>query len=398
MADYGVLPTGFRRKPQSVILADIERRQLAGISPDWDVSTESPMGQVNGIMARDFSTLWEALEVVFNSNDPDKAEEALLTALSKLTGTIRQEASYSTAPVAFTLTLGTIIQSGINFIQDASNPASRWTPAEDFTSPADGTYTKQFRAENTGPTTAAAGALSVISTPVVGWVLVPPYNATDAVPGRNIEEDPELRQSREQQITNSAGASIDGIFSALSKLLDDEDVTSGSVLVFENVTADVDANGLPGDSFEAIVFDGTADGTGVAADVIAQTIWKKKGSGARSFGTSVGTALDARGGTQLVQFSRFDVVSIYIEFDLETLTDFDATAFKLAVATEADRVFTGGSDVFATRLIAIAWQQPNVKNVLAVRLGLAASPTLSVDLPMSIRQIARFDSSRIVAP
>jgi hypothetical protein len=300
---YGVLPTGFLRKPQSVILSEIEADQLAGISSDWDVSPESPVGQVNAAVARQLSLVWELGETVYNSNDPDKAEDALLTAVAKLTGTERQAADYSTVTLTFNLTSGTLL---------------------------------------------------------------------------------------------AAGASIDGIKAALERLLLAKGVAGGTVLANENATATADSNGLPPNSFEMVVWDGTTDGSAVLASDIATTIWGHKGSGARSYGSLSGTTLDASGTIQTVYFSRSEVLPIYLEFDMDVDDDFDAAAFKLALATAANAAFGGGMPVRWAKLTELAMEQANVIDFTApVKLGLTPSPTLSVNIPVTVRQIARFDTSRI---
>jgi hypothetical protein len=389
---YGVTPTGFVRKPQSVILAEIERDQLANISADWDISAESPNGQVNASIARQLSLIWELGETVYNSNDPDKAEDFLLTALCKLTGTERDPAQYSTVAMTLNIDEGTLLESGVNFVEDEDDTTSRWTPLEDYTSPSDGTHTGViFRSENKGPFAAAGGKLTVISTPVTGWNSA--TNPGDATPGRNVAEDPELRADREAQIANAAGATVAGIKAALEKLV--TVFPGSSVLAFENTTATADSNGLPANSFEMVVWDGSDDGTNVLADDIAKTIWKKKGSGARPYGSLSGNALDANGDTQPVGFSRSTVVPIYVAFELEVTDDFDSAAFRLAIATAADSVFTGSKDVLQSRLVALAWQQPNIENVVRVRLDLTPAPVVENDIPIGIREIARFDTSRI---
>jgi hypothetical protein len=392
---YGVLPTGFLRKPQSVILSEIEADQLAGISSDWDVSPESPVGQVNAAVARQLSLVWELGETVYNSNDPDKAEDALLTAVAKLTGTERQAADYSTVTLTFNLTSGTLLESGTHFVQDETDPSSRWTPVADYTGrTGGGSQSTTFRAENTGPVLASAGVLTIISTPVVGWDT--PNNFLGAIPGRNLEEDPELRIDRERQIANAAGASIDGIKAALERLLLAKGVAGGTVLANENATATADSNGLPPNSFEMVVWDGTTDGSAVLASDIATTIWGHKGSGARSYGSLSGTTLDASGTIQTVYFSRSEVLPIYLEFDMDVDDDFDAAAFKLALATAANAAFGGGMPVRWAKLTELAMEQANVIDFTApVKLGLTPSPTLSVNIPVTVRQIARFDTSRI---
>lgn len=386
MTTYGVTPEGFVRKPQEVILAEINQEQQARISPDWDVSAESPMGQVNGIMSRHFSLLWELAETALNAIDPDKAEDALLTMLGKLTGKEREAADYSYVNVSFGLTEGTPLLAGVHFIEDEDDTTSRWTLVEDFTSPADGTYTKRFRSENKGPIDAGGGKLTVISTPVNGWTS--PSNEFDATVGRLVEEDPEFRIDREAQIANAAGATLDGCSAAVGRV-------SGvlTVLPFENVGHYPDSNGLPPHCFEMVLWDGEDEDA--SNNAIAQAIWDHKPSGMRSFGTESGVATDANGDEHVIWFSRATQVPVYLTFVIDGEDDFDEDDFKLGVATDADAVFTGGKSVLYTRIISIAWAQDNLDNVVSATLGDSPAPVATADIPITRRQIARFDTARI---
>jgi hypothetical protein len=45
MAEYGVLPTGYARKPLAVILAEIEQRMIDLFGPNVVQTAQSPLGR-----------------------------------------------------------------------------------------------------------------------------------------------------------------------------------------------------------------------------------------------------------------------------------------------------------------------------------------------------------------
>lgn len=81
---YGVQPTGFVRKPLPIILAEIEAAMITEFGPDVIQTSQSPLGQINGLMADLIGEMWEIAEGVYQSYDPDQAEGARLDTLSRL--------------------------------------------------------------------------------------------------------------------------------------------------------------------------------------------------------------------------------------------------------------------------------------------------------------------------
>lgn len=81
---YGVEPTGFSRKPLPVILAEIQAAHVTEFGPDVVQTAQSPLGQINGLMADFIGQLWELVEDVYQSYDPDQAEGTRLDTLGKL--------------------------------------------------------------------------------------------------------------------------------------------------------------------------------------------------------------------------------------------------------------------------------------------------------------------------
>jgi hypothetical protein len=383
-APFGVTPTGFNRPTQREIIALMEQDQLAEMDSDLDVSPDGTLGQLNGIYSRPIDKLWQELETIFHAFDPDAAEDLLLTFLAKLTGTERRAAASSETPCTIVADEGTIIEAGVNFASVAGKPDIRFTPKETFTAVGAGPYNNViFRSEETGPVEAPAGFLTVIATPVSGWTSI--TNSGDATGGRVADEDPTVRLRREQQLTRAGSSTLDAIRADLLAIDEIEHVE-----MFENVKDTSDSNGLPPHTYEAVIWDGSPPAA--SDDAIAQVLWD---SNHRSFGSSSGTATDANGIAQPMRFTRSTAKQVYLIFDMDVDGAFVDADFRAAVAEQANAIHNTGADVFATRLIALAWAQPGVTNVHSVKLGFAPTPTLSLDLTVAIREIARFDSGNI---
>lgn len=84
MTDYGIVSTGFSRKPLSVILAEIEAALITEFGPGVIQTSQSPLGQINGLMADALSAVWELDEDLYQSLDPDQAEGIRLDILGRV--------------------------------------------------------------------------------------------------------------------------------------------------------------------------------------------------------------------------------------------------------------------------------------------------------------------------
>jgi hypothetical protein len=84
MTTYGVVPEGFSRKPLATILAEIEAAMVTEFGPQVIQTSQSPFGQINGLMADLISQLWEFGEDVYQSYDIDQAEGTRLDGLATL--------------------------------------------------------------------------------------------------------------------------------------------------------------------------------------------------------------------------------------------------------------------------------------------------------------------------
>lgn len=84
MADYGVLPQGYVKKPISVILAEIEAAMITEFGPGVIQTSQSPLGQLNGLFADAIAEIEERNLDLYQSVDPDQAEGLRLEILGRL--------------------------------------------------------------------------------------------------------------------------------------------------------------------------------------------------------------------------------------------------------------------------------------------------------------------------
>ena len=81
---YGVQPTGYVRKPLSVILAELEAAMITEFGPGVIQTSQSPLGQLNGLMADLIAQIDETNLDLYQSYDPDQAEGNRLDILARL--------------------------------------------------------------------------------------------------------------------------------------------------------------------------------------------------------------------------------------------------------------------------------------------------------------------------
>ncbi len=84
MTAYGVQPTGYVAKPLTVILAELEAAMVTQFGPGVIQTSQSPLGQLNGLVA-DLATEVEERNLdIYQSYDPDQAEGLRLDILAKI--------------------------------------------------------------------------------------------------------------------------------------------------------------------------------------------------------------------------------------------------------------------------------------------------------------------------
>jgi uncharacterized phage protein gp47/JayE len=439
---YGLTPAGFVPKTFAVVRDEINARLKSEFGVSLDVGDLSTLGQLVAIFAEREALLWELIEAIVSSQDPDAATDTLLDALAVLTGTTRRPADSSVVVLTLTGTPTTVVSSGSKAsvvvagevfatAEEATIAAtaawSSGTPYDDGdrvtnasrvyqciaagtsagsggptttdASIADGSVTWRYLgegtgdvdviavADETGPIAGVSGSITVIETPVSGWDSV--INVLDAELGADVETDEALRVRREVELADAGSTTADAIRSALMAVADVIAVhlfvnDSDSPVAFEDET-------VPGHTIEALVHGG-------ADQDIWDTLLANVAAGIGTVGSETGTAEDLEGNAVSVSFTRPQVVPVWVDVELT----YDAAKFpadgddqiKLAIATWGSKR-TIGDDIVASAISAACFAVPGVLDVTLVEVGTADPPTASTTIAMTLRMLATYDTSRI---
>lgn len=401
-------------------------------------------GQSWKILVRQLVKVWQQLETMYSSWDPNKATGAALDALCVLTGTFRQPPSFSAGKVFVTGTASTV-PSGSQFqidddgvvgaiIFDADMVAAdAWDTgasyvvgdvvenagniyycrtAVDNTISAP-TFTERYpddaafiagqpaiywvwvgegtayvevdaSAIDTGPVEFPSFTINRIFTPVVGWQGV--GNALDFEVGTDVESDESLREARRANLSAPGTGTLDAIRAAL---LDIDGVIAATVFV--NPLDVVDADGIPAHSIEALVRGGEDQD-------IYDCLLANVAAGVYTHGNTAGTATDSEGTAHAMRFTRPEEIEIYVAITLE----YDALLYPEDGDDQVAAAIVEFGDAQATGKDAVAWsigscarEVDGTLKVTVCDIDIAPAPATSADIVITKRQLAVFDTSRI---
>lgn len=250
-----------------------------------------------------------------------------------------------------------------------------------------------MRSLNTGPILSPAGTLTTIETPVAGWDEV--INYTEGTSGRNIETDSELRLRRAESLQITGTATVEAIRARLLAQVDD--VTA--VTVIENRTAEVDGDGRPPHSFEAVVSGGTDED-------IANKIWEVKPAGIQTHGDFGFVITDSSGNLHEIRFSRPVDQYVWIRIDLSlngvgTYPDNGEDTIKENILAYGSTLSVG-DDLIIQALFGPIFSVPGIESA-EVEIAVTSSPEtapeeheyVSNNIAIGSNEIAIFASDRI---
>ena len=387
MPDYGVSSTGFNRKRLNQLLDELNSEVKSIFGENFNVSPESPDGQINGVISESNANLWEIAEEAYNAFNPKAAAGTTLSNLVQLNGITRLAATRSHVELTLTGDSGTVIPEGS--LISTSDTGDELSTDVSVTIDGTGNAIVQATALEFGPITMLAGTITEIDNPVTGWDTV--NNTSDANEGTNEESDPDLRARRQRSVARDAQAIIDAIRSAVENI---DNVTQAVVL--ENDTDAEDANGLPAHSFQAVV-------SGGKNIDVADAIWLKKPAGIQAFGDITVEIIDSQGISHDISFSRPTPVTIYVEVTLTTFPEYPANGddlIKQAIVDYANgdlvdnRSFGLADNVIYTRLYtpinSVAGHE-----IDDLQISIVSPADGVVNIPISITQIADFQIANI---
>lgn len=274
---------------------------------DINVDSNSPDGQWVNTIALAKRDILELLVQIYNSKDPDQAVGIDLDAVSQLCGISRKGGTYTEVNVIVN-TDRTINLSG----QDTASPYTLSDSiGNEFQLIASaalvaGDNTLAFRATKIGVIQVSANTINTQVTIVLGVQSV--NNTTVAYQtGVDQETDAQLRLRRQQSTSLPAQGMNSALTAGLNSL-----TGMNQVVVYENITNAINADGVPGHSIWVIV-------DGGAVEEVADIIFKYRNAGCGMYGgTSV--FVDMPDGTTFqIMFDRVVTQSLYIRFHLDSI-------------------------------------------------------------------------------
>lgn len=435
----GLTLTGFELETFDDLITGINADLLAAFGQSFDVSPDSPEGQIVAIFAERLSLLWELGQAINASQDPDVAEGQSLDAIGALRGVPRLAAAASTANEVLFGTNATIVPSGTAFSVVGTGarfamtaPATivtlaAWAAATPYnvgdlrsrvgniyactvagtsggvgpsgtgTAIVDGTVTWRFIAVGsaavlapvtaalTGPLIAAAGTMTVIETPVGG--LAGAVNPLDAILGRDLETDSAYRLRQATLLGGQGVSTLNAIFAAVSAVAGIIDLR-----VDENTALTPNVDGVPGKAIE-VVAEGGVD------QAIIDAIGNTKAAGIQAYGQTVsGFYIDSQSISHAIDFTRPTQVPIYVRYDVTI----DPATFPLdgddqikAACVAFGEALRIGNDVVFGRVSCVPFEITGVLDVVLTRTATTPVPTGTVNIPITSRQVADFDTSRV---
>lgn len=384
---YGVTDAGFIPKPRAAILADLQAAALqpepAGFGADADVSSDSALGILLGLMADSLAGVWEQAARVYAQAYPDTATGDAFAEIARLTNCPQLPAAPSQMLLLFTGPVGSTIAAGTS-CSGGGHTALTLTAG---TIPAGGTLLLAAELDTTGPVAVPAGTIDTIDggLPINTTVSQP----ADAVLGRDLELLTAWRIRRETSLRAAGGASVDAIQARVAGVLGVQECK-----VAQN-DSDAVVDTLPAHSFEALV---RHDDSPNIEQAILDAILATKPGGIYCHGTTVGTALDSGGVVRTVRYTRPTEVPIYVAVTLVTdgteSSTADVTAAAQAAVVAQEARLRIGSNVVGSRLAAAVYALGDFIYSASVTVGTAPSPTDAAVI-LSSRQMASLDTSRV---
>lgn len=300
-----ITPTGFVAKTEQQYF-DEEQQLYLDIDSNWNLDPSTPDGLKLASDAEKFVQLDEALQQAYNSKDPNKARDLDLDTICAITGTVRNQGTFSSVTLTFTGSNGTIIPIGEEF--ESVVDGTRWVTQSDVTI-AGGTASVAALASIRGSVNADTGTITRIVTTIGGLQTV--TNNVPAAAGLDAETNGELRLRRAKSVSRQGNNQISNM---IGEVLTVDGVKQ--CVIFENDT-DVDnafGNGLPPHSIAPLV-DGGSD------EDVALAIYLKKNPGCtlHAVGTLVTeTVTDPiyPQQTKLITFSRPIYVDMNVTVDI----------------------------------------------------------------------------------
>lgn len=353
--------TGYHYPTYNDILEDLVSKMQEIYGSGIYLGNDSQDYQLLSKFAEKIYDCFQTGEIVYHSHSPVSSMGAALDYIVAVNGIARKQGTKSTVTLLLTGEAGTTITNGIA----SDGNGYMWDLLGTVTIGDAGTVECEAVCRENGVVQAAAGSITRIMTPTLGWDSV--TNQTDATVGTITETDSELRARQADSVAMPSQSMAVGMLGAVAAL---ENV--GRCTLYENDKGTTDANGIPGHSICFVVEGGDAQ-------EIAETIQRRKGPGCGTYGSETKQVIDANGQTYDISFCRPVYVDIDIEINIKMKTGYTSSIpddIKTAIVEYMD-TFSIGTDLTASIIWMVAQQinedprtpQFSVQSVKVARRG-----------------------------
>ena len=319
--------TGIHAPTYADVLNYLQTQFRAIYGADVYLGSDSQDGQFLAILASAINDTNTVAVQVYNSFSPAKGIGEALSSNVKINGIKRAKASASTVDLRIVGQAGTTIVNGI--AKDANQ--QQWALPATVVVPPAGEVTVTASSTQQGAVSAAAGTITQIGTPTLGWQSV--TNPAAATPGAPVESDAELRVRQAVSVALPSRTVLEGTVGAVASI-----AGVARYRAYENDTSATDGNGIPSHSISLVVDGGDAM-------AIASAIAAKKTPGTGTYGTTTEIVTDIYGIAHPIRFFRPTTAPITAALTIKALTGYTTAVggqIKDAVVAYVNAVAIGG--------------------------------------------------------
>lgn len=298
---------GFKKKTRTEIVEDMKARARNLFGDKINLEINSPLGIIIQLVSWALSLVWQALESLYNAFHVHTSIGQDLDNLAKNIGISRIESARARGEVLFEGDPERTISEGF-LVETPQGVQFETTETAQIDSEGEATV-EVLAVEPGSKTNVEANRITEIVNPLTGLDSVTNPEPTSG--GRDRETNVEFRERYFDSLDRAGGSTVASIRAAII-----QDTEAIAALVLENYTNEVDGDGLPPKSFEAIVLGGTDA-------EIARAIYDYKPGGIQSFGEETYDIEDELGYKHTIGFTRAEQVDIYV--DITVAADSDVT-------------------------------------------------------------------------
>jgi uncharacterized phage protein gp47/JayE len=249
-----------------------------------------------------------------------------------------------------------------------------------------------FTAVELGAFALPVNALTRIDSPILGWDSV--NNLVAGATGRFVESDEELRARHLSGVRATGSATLQAI---RARLLAEVDSLT-YVAIYENRTNSIDADGLPGHSFETVI-------AGGLDQAIGNKLFEVKPAGIETFGTTAIQVIDDNGDAQIARFSRATTSFAWVRVSVNALNPEEPLTLEVIQAITTAVLNFGntigiGDDIINQRFYGPIYSATTGIGSITVEIAVTATIVdipayTTANIPIGRTSHAIFSASRI---